>query len=137
MLYQLFGESLSFSDGHDGIIEYLPSNTLSCGGRSAAGGDRHGEEFLHRLTIWRQRHIGREKLPQDLGHFFGLWETGHHGVVVPPGTMSGLEKVWGREQRPLTRGQRGALGLFPGAFLIARQFFLGSHRTSPSWPSRS
>jgi len=23
MLYQLFGESLSFSDGHNGIIEYL------------------------------------------------------------------------------------------------------------------
>src|SRR5881397_3431384 len=25
MLYQLFGESLSFSDGHNGIIEYLLS----------------------------------------------------------------------------------------------------------------
>src|SRR5438477_12677437 len=25
MLYQLFGESLSFSDGHNGIIEYLHS----------------------------------------------------------------------------------------------------------------
>lgn len=24
MLYQLFGESFGFSDGHNGIIEYLP-----------------------------------------------------------------------------------------------------------------
>ena len=29
MLYQLFGESLSFSDGHNGIIEYLRANVVT------------------------------------------------------------------------------------------------------------
>jgi hypothetical protein len=40
MLYQLFGESFVFSDGHNGIIEYLPQErpTLSV----SATGQSHG-----------------------------------------------------------------------------------------------